>query len=123
MPLNPSDRSESARADGVADDELRAAYERGRRDERHARKRHPILMTLTVVVAALGAVLLALAAKEGSFARSGQVVDNSLDVAAERAEPVAREAAQDAGQSLREVGQNIRPSDPAQPDARPDAAG
>lgn len=112
-----------ADADGLADDELRAAYERGRRDERRGRKRHPILMTLTVVVAVLGAVLLALAAKEGSFARSGQVVDQSLTVAADRAEPAARDAASDAGQSLREVGQNIRQAAPTQSDARTDAAG
>ena len=110
-------------ADGLADDELRAAYERGRRDERKARKRHPVLMALTVVVAALGVVLLGLAAKEGSFARSGQVVDQSLTVAADRAEPAARDAAADAGQSLREVGENIRQTPQVQPDAPADAAG
>lgn len=111
-------------ADGLADDELRAAYERGRRDERKARKRHPVLMALTVVVAVLGVVLLGLAVKEGSFARSGQAVDQSLTVAADRAEPVAREAAADAGQSLREVGENIRQTAPSESTAAPaDAAG
>jgi hypothetical protein len=115
MPATHPDRLDPVHADGLGDDELRAAYERGRRDERRGRKRHPILMTLMVVVAVLGVVLLALAAKEGSFARSGQVVDDSLNVAAERAQPAAREAAADAGQSLREVGQNIRAAAPADP--------
>lgn len=83
------------------DREVRAAYERGRRDERAARKRHPLLMTLTFAAAALGAVVLGFAVKEGSFERSGDVVDEGLAAAADRAEPTVRDAAGDAGAALR----------------------
>ncbi|MBR7618242.1 hypothetical protein JKL49_02475 [Phenylobacterium sp. 20VBR1] len=75
--------------------EVRDAYERGRRDERRARKRHPIMMSLTFAAALVGGVVLVLAAKEGSFARSGGIVDHSLAAATNRAEPVVMDAARD----------------------------
>ncbi|MES2724305.1 MAG: hypothetical protein V4656_14220 [Pseudomonadota bacterium] len=75
--------------------EVRDAYERGRRDERKARKRHPILMTLTFAAALVGSVVLVLAAKEGSFARSGGIVDHGLALATNRAQPVVMDAARD----------------------------
>lgn len=78
--------------------EVGDAYDRGRRDERKARKHHPIMMTLTLAMALVGGVVLALAAKEGSFARGGVIVDHGLAVAANRAEPVGL----DAGASLKE---------------------
>jgi hypothetical protein len=93
---------ELARAD------LREAYERGRRDERASRRRHPVAMTLTVVAAVVGVVLLALAAVNGSFSRAGGVVDENLNTAVTRAEPQVRDAAAQAGQSLRDAGQSAR---------------
>jgi hypothetical protein len=94
------------RADIKSD--LREAYERGRRDERATRKRHPIAMTITVVAAAVGLVVMGLAAVNGSFSRAGGVVDQNLTVAADRAEPVVRDAAADAGQSLRKAGDKAK---------------
>lgn len=94
------------RADIKSD--LREAYERGRRDERATRKRHPIAMTVTVVAAAVGLVVMGLAAVNGSFSRAGGVVDQNLTVAADRAEPVVRDAAADAGQSLRKAGDKAK---------------
>jgi hypothetical protein len=94
------------RADLRAD--LREAYERGRRDERATRKRHPVAMTLTFIAALIGVVLLALAAVNGSFTRAGGVVDKNLNVAANRAEPAVRDAADGAGQSLRDAGQSVK---------------
>jgi len=88
--------------------DLRQAYERGREDERAARKRHPVFMTLTFVAAAVGVTLLALAAINGSFGRAGGVVDQNLTVAADRAEPAVRQAATEAGQTLREAGQSVK---------------
>jgi hypothetical protein len=85
--------------------DLRAAYERGRRDERAGRKRHPLMMTLTVIAALVGVTLLALAAMNGSFGRAGGVVDQQLSTAADKAEPAVREAASNAGQSLHDAGQ------------------
>jgi hypothetical protein len=85
--------------------DVREAYERGRRDERASRRRHPIFMTLTFIAAACGVVFLALAAVNGSFARAGGVVDQNLSIAVSRAEPQVRDAASQAGQSLRDAGQ------------------
>jgi hypothetical protein len=93
---------ELARAD------LREAYERGRRDERASRRRHPVAMTLTVVAALVGVVLLALAAVNGSFSRAGVVVDENLNTAVTKAEPQVRDAAAQAGESLRDAGQSVR---------------
>lgn len=99
--------------DPIADEDaadLQAAYERGRRDERARRKRHPIAMTLMVGVAVAGAVVLGLAAREGSFGRGGQVVDHNLSVAADRAEPIVRDAVTDAGAAVQDAGRNVRKS-------------
>ena len=85
--------------------DVREAYERGRRDERASRKRHPILMTLTFIAAICGVVLLALAAVNGSFTRGGDVADQNLQAAVNKAEPQVRGAASQAGQSLRDAGE------------------
>lgn len=94
--------------------DLREAYDRGRRDERHARKRRPVLMTFTFVAAIVGAILLGLAAYNGSFSDAGKVVDQNLATAADRAEPVVRDAASDASRTI----QDATTGDPAPP-ARP----
>lgn len=97
------DKDEEA-SDALDKADLREAYERGRRDERAARKRHPLLMTITLAFALIGLALLALAAVNGSFGRAGNLVDRQLNVAANRAQPAMREAASNAGQSLRSAG-------------------
>jgi predicted anti-sigma-YlaC factor YlaD len=84
--------------------DVREAYERGRRDERASRRRHPVLMTLTFAAAACGVALLALAAVNGSFSGGGAVADQNLNAAVTRAEPQVRDAASQAGQSLRDAG-------------------
>lgn len=91
-------------SDALDKADLREAYERGRKDERAARKRHPLLMTVTFLLALVGVVLLAMAAAQGSFMRAGGVVDRQLSVAADRAAPAIDEAASNAGQSLRDAG-------------------
>lgn len=87
-------RNDDTRAD------LREAYERGRRDARAGRKRHPVLMTFLMVAALVGVVLMVLAAMNGSFGGAGKVVDQNLSVAADRAEPVVRDAAGDASRAI-----------------------
>ena len=84
--------------------DLRAAYEHGRRDERLRRRRHPLGMTLTFAFALVGVVMLALALVNGSFGRAGDVVDQSLSIATERAQP----AAAIAGQALRNAAHGAR---------------
>ena len=99
---------DTAGPEDLAKADLREAYERGRRDERASRRRHPVAMTLTVVAALVGVVLLALAAVNGSFSRAGGVVDENLNSAVTKAEPQVRDAAAQAGQSLRDAGQSVR---------------
>ena len=102
-------------ADELARADLRDAYERGRRDERASRRRHPVAMTLTVIAALVGVVLLGLAAVNGSFSRAGGVVDENLNTAVTNAEPQVRDAAAQAGQSLRDAGQSVRQKSPDSP--------
>lgn len=77
--------------------DLSEAYERGRRDERARRRRHPIGMTLTFAFALVGLVVLVLAAINGSFAGAGETIDHSLTIA----RPVASQAAATAGEQIR----------------------
>ena len=80
MAVSTVDGLERTRDADLADfrADLREAYERGRRDERASRRRHPVFMTLLFLVAAIGAALLVLAAANGSFGRAGLVIDQSL---------------------------------------------
>ena len=93
--------------------DLRQAYELGRRDARRARKRHPVLMTFTIIAAAIGLLVLALAAVNGSFGGAGSVVDQNLATAADRAEPVVRGAASGASEAVRDVTTSERTQAPA----------
>ncbi len=88
--------------------DVRQAYELGRRDAQRARKRHPILMTFLIVAALVGAIVMALAAVNGSFGTAGVVVDQNLATAADKAEPVVRGAAADAGAAVRNATDNTR---------------
>jgi len=108
--LDPDDRTAAlSRAEHLDAREVQAdvreAYERGRRDERASRKRHPVLMSVTFLAAICGVVLLALAAANGSFTRGGDVADQSLQAAVNQAEPQVRDAASQAGKSLHDAGQ------------------
>jgi hypothetical protein len=96
-----ADRVDDGRVTDAADAQaigadLREAYERGRRDERASRRRHPIFMTLTFACALVGLVLLVLAGVNGSFATAGTVVDQNLQLAVNRAQPAVTQAANDA---------------------------
>ena len=93
--------------------DLRQAYELGRRDATRARKRHPVLMTFTIIAAIIGLVVLALAAVNGSFSTAGVVVDQNLATAADQAEPVVRGAATGASEAVRDATANDRTETPA----------
>lgn len=118
-------RAALQRADAVERLDERRGYEDGRRDQRRidraeARTRRRrggfgFAGVVVVLVAALGVLWLALAAREGSFAGGGAVVDQKV---AEVTEP-ARVAAADAvdrtgaavagaGQALESQGERIR---------------
>ncbi len=83
--------------------DLRQAYEMGRRDARRTRRRHPVLMTFLIVAAAVGLIVMALAAVNGSFSTAGTVVDQNLATAADQAEPVVRGAASGASEAVRDA--------------------
>ena len=73
--------------------DLKAAYERGRREERARHKSHPVFGLAVALVAVLGAGMLFLAAREGSFSNGGAVVDRQLASAAGEAQASAQHAA------------------------------
>jgi hypothetical protein len=69
------------------------AYNKGRHDEAKRHRSHPILMFALLLVAAVGAVSVYYAVREGSFSRGGAVVDGKLAVAASSAGPALVQAA------------------------------
>lgn len=95
---------EARTPDAVDKSDLREAYEHGRRDERARRKRHPLGMTITFAFALVGLVMLTLALMNGSFGRAGEVVDQGLSIAADRAPA----AAASAGRSVRDATDSAR---------------
>jgi hypothetical protein len=88
----------------------RDAFAEGRRQGRREEKKrhsHPILTLMVVLIALAGAAMLAVAAKEGSFSRGGQVVDQNLAVAADQAKIKAADAAAQTGQAIQNAGTTI----------------
>lgn len=79
----------------------------GHREARLRRRRHPVLGLLVGIVAVAGAAMLALAAREGSFARGGQVVDQNLSAAAGQAQSAGADALARTGQAIRDAGASL----------------
>jgi hypothetical protein len=75
--------------------EIRAAYERGRRDERARRRRSPIMALAVGSAALVGGAALALAALEGSFANGGAIMDEQVSKAAQQAGQALHDATRD----------------------------
>ena len=100
-----------------AQTDLRAAYNRGREDERRTRRNHPFIMLGVVALALIGAWLLYLAAREGSFSSAGQVADQNLSTAAQR----GGEAVQQAGTEIKDKGQELIDRPPGAPPSAPQA--
>jgi hypothetical protein len=72
---------------------LKEAYELGRREERARHRGHPLVALVVFLVALVGAGMMYLAAREGSFSRGGQVVDQKLASAARQAGAAGQGAA------------------------------
>lgn len=94
--------------------QLREAYERGRKDERAARKHHPFIMAGLLVLAATGASMITLAAMTGSFGEGGAVADLRLAQAADNTAPVideaitrTQDAARDAGAAIQDKTKSV----------------
>ncbi len=107
-PLNPN-------ADALTAKDVSSAYDRGRRDALRGRKRHPGGMTFLFVAAGVGLAVLAYAAYSGSFSQGGARLDQDLAVAADRAQPMVRDAARDAGRALTTAGRPATTDAPAPP--------
>jgi hypothetical protein len=101
--LNHANADGHLAAPGLTEADVRKAYERGKRDERGRRKSHPLISLAVLVAALLGAGMVFLAAREGSFARGGQVVDHKIAAAADR----ARLASQDAASAAQTAKQDV----------------
>ncbi len=98
---------------------IRDAYERGRKDERAMRKRHPFIMAGLLVLAAAGASLITLAAVTGSFSEGGAVADTRLAQAADNTAPVldeavtrTQDAARDASSAIQDRTRSVLKGEP-----------
>ena len=101
-------RDRSASESGPDDADLRAAYERGRRDERARRRKRPLLGLVVTGAALVGGAALALAAMQGSFRDGGAVMDTQIAVAASHAEPAIRHVAGEATEAIRGSSMDVR---------------
>src|SRR3954468_18358428 len=84
--------------------DLRAAYNRGCIDERRSRRHHPIIALVVVVLALIGAWLLFLAAREGSFSSAGQVADQNISTVSQKAGPALRQT----GDDIKDAGAKLK---------------
>jgi len=91
---------------------LKAAYQRGRKDERAERRRSPILAVALVAVALVGGTSLVLAAKEGSFREGGAMMDAGVSTAASETVPTLKAGARQAREGLQQVQDNLSSDQP-----------
>jgi hypothetical protein len=94
---------------------VREAYDRGRLEERKRHRGSPMLTFLLVLVAAVGAVTLYYAFRQGSFMSGGAALDTKIAQVSTNAAPAivntadkAGVLAQKAGQKLQSQGQAIQ---------------
>lgn len=90
------------------DEGLERAYERGRRDGMAQRRRSPMLSFLVLLVVAVGALLIYLAIRNGSFAGGGEVVDRNISTVTQAAKAPIAGAADKAGDALQDAGAGIK---------------
>jgi hypothetical protein len=107
-------RDERLRADhesvdpGVERAELKDAYERGRREERLRRRGSPLISVMVLLAVLVGAGLVYLAVRNGSFSRGGAVVDQGLAKVSQSAQAPIKGAADKTGDALQTAGQNLK---------------
>ena len=80
---------------------------RGRTEEKARRHGHPFIALVVALIAVAGVAILALAVKEGSFSRGGQIVDQQLSTVADKAQTAGQTAAVQTGQALKNAGDTI----------------
>jgi hypothetical protein len=99
----PVEEVEEVRHVGATEADVEAAYDRGRRDERARHRSHPILTLVVAVIALVGGAMIFLAAREGSFARGGQVMDAQLAQASQNAQVASQDVAATAQDRLHQT--------------------
>jgi hypothetical protein len=98
-------RAEGAVGAPASRAELRAARRQQRADAAPRRRGGaPVITLLVLLVVIFGAVMLYLAAQNGSFARGGAVIDQDLS----RATQPVRRAEDKTGQALQHAGQHLQ---------------
>jgi len=90
------------------DSAVRNAYQRGRRDERARRRGSPLGAAILWLAACAGVFVVGLAIHEGSFARSGQVIDQNIATASTSASQATRHAASKAGDAIEGAGGRLK---------------
>jgi hypothetical protein len=106
-PISAPGAGEPAARDPDAREAFAAGRRQGRREAQMRRRRHPVLGLLVGIVAVAGAAMLALAAREGSFARGGQVVDQNLSAAAGQAQNAGADAIAQTGHAIQNAGASL----------------
>jgi hypothetical protein len=99
----PVEEVEEVRHVGPSESDVEAAYDKGRRDERARHRSHPILALVVAVIALVGGAMIYLAAREGSFARGGQVMDKQLAQASQNAQVASQDVAATAQTKLHQT--------------------
>lgn len=96
-------------ADPTVTKEIRRdAYERGRADERSLHKRNPLLTLLIALAAVFGLAVIGLYIYNGgSFTETGRDLDQATTRAAQEAEQVGREVADETGEALQDGGRRV----------------
>jgi hypothetical protein len=93
---------------GPSDGDVRAAYDRGRQDERASRHSHPIITLLVVLLAIVGALAIWLLVRNnGSAVRAGVDAQNQAAHIRAEAPGAIHEAGQTVGQAARTVGAKV----------------
>jgi hypothetical protein len=87
---------------------VREAYDRGRIEERRRHRGSPLLTLLLVVVAAVGAVTLYYAFRQGSFMGGGAAIDTKIAQVSSEAAPAVQTAAEKAGALAQVAGQKLQ---------------
>jgi hypothetical protein len=88
--------------------ELLSAYRSGRLDEAKRRHGSPLLVFIGLIACAAVALIVYLAAQNGSFSNGGAVVDNNLANASQRVQAPIKNAESKAGNALENAGQSLK---------------
>jgi cytoskeletal protein RodZ len=85
---------------GASETDVRAAYDRGRKDERASRHSHPIITILVVLLAIVGALAIWLLVRNnGSAVRAGIDAQNQAAVVRQEAPGAIHQGVQTVGQA------------------------